>query len=64
MTLPVLEVPRLLRLTHAMCYFTVQGRTIRDKHILLADTDHRHFSTRSLIVGMSRATHGKFVHVQ
>ena len=24
MTLPVLEVPRLLRLTHAMCYFTVQ----------------------------------------
>ena len=64
MTLPVLEVPRLLRLTHAMCYFTVQGRTIRDKHILLADTDHRHFSTRSLSVGMSRATHGKFVHVQ
>ena len=64
MTLPILEVPRLLRLTHAMCYFTIQGRTIRDKHILLSDTDHPYFSVRNLIVGMSRATHGKHVHVQ
>ena len=63
-TLPLEEVPRLLRLTHAMCYYTVQGRTMRDKHILLTDTDHPFFTTRSLIVGMSRATHGKYVHVQ
>ena len=57
------DVPLLLRLTHAVCYFTVQGRTIEDKHILLLDTSHRHFSKRSLIVGASRATHHKYVHV-
>ena len=37
----------------------VQGKTCRDKHILLLDTSHM----RTLIVGMSRATHGKYVHV-
>ena len=63
MKLPLAEVPLLLRLTHAMCYFTIQGRTLRDKHILLADTHNEHFTIRSLIVGMSRATHGKYVHV-
>ena len=57
------DVPLLLRLTHAVCYFTVQGRTIDDKHILLLDTSHRHFSKRSLIVGASRATHHQYVHV-
>ena len=36
--IPTEEVPKLLRLTHAMCYFTVQGRTLRDKRLLLVDT--------------------------
>ena len=62
------EIPRdmvcnQLRLTHAMCYYTCQGRTVKDRHIVLLDTDHRHFSTRSLIVGLSRATDGKFLHI-
>ena len=57
------EVVRQLRLSHAMCYYTVQGRTVRDKHILLLDTDHTHFSVRALIVGLSRATHGKWLHI-
>jgi hypothetical protein len=57
------DVPLLLRLTHAVCYFTVQGRTIEDEHILLLDTGHPHFTKRSLIVGASRATHHKYVHV-
>ena len=61
--MPLTDVPRVLRLTHAMCYFTVQGRTLRDKHLLLLDTTHSHFSRRALVVGMSRATHGSFVHV-
>ena len=60
---PLEEIPYLLRLTHAMCYYTIQGRTIRDRHILLFDTGHPHFSRRTLIVGLSRATHGKNVHV-
>ncbi len=62
------EIPResvvsQLRLTHAMCYYTCQGRTIKDRHIVLLDTEHPHFSTRSLIVGLSRATHGKYLHI-
>ena len=62
------EIPRdsvvsQLRLTHAMCYYTCQGRTVKDRHIVLLDTDHPHFSTRSLIVGLSRATHGKYLHL-
>ena len=36
--IPTEEVPKLLRLTHAMCYFTVQGRTLRDKRLPLVDT--------------------------
>ena len=59
---PLGEVPYLLRLTHAMCYYTTQGRTIKDKRILLFDTGHPHFSRRALIVGLSRARHGKHVH--
>ena len=61
---PIGEIPYLLRLTHAMCYYTIQGRTIRDKHIQLIDTEHPNFSRRSLIVGLSRATHGEYVHVE
>ena len=52
-----------LRMTHSMCYYTVQGRTIKSRHILLLDTSHPHFTTRALIVGLSRASHGDFVHV-
>lgn len=52
-----------LRMTHAMCYYTVQGRTVKERHVLLLDTDHPHFSVRALIVGMSRATHGQYVHI-
>ena len=57
------QVCELLRLTHAICYYTAQGRTERDRHIVLLDMDHRHMSMRALIVGMSRATHGSYVHI-
>ena len=60
---PLDEIPYLLRLTHAMCYYTIQGRTIKDRRILLIDTEHPNFSRRALIVGLSRATHGQVVHV-
>ena len=60
---PLEEIPYLLRLTHAMCYYTIQGRTLKDKKILLIDTEHPNFSHRALIVGLSRATHGQAVHV-
>ena len=57
------EVCAQLRLAHALCYYTCQGRTIRDRHIVLLDTTHQHFSVRALIVGLSRATHGRWLHV-
>ena len=57
------EFARTLRMAYARCYYTVQGETCRDKHILLLDTSHKHFDMRKLIVGMSRAMHGKYVHV-
>ena len=30
---------------------------------MLLDTTHQHFSVRALIVGLSRATHGKWLHI-
>ena len=52
-----------LRMAHAQCYYTCQGRTVRDRHIVLLDTKHQHFSVRALVVGLSRATHGRWLHV-
>jgi hypothetical protein len=56
------EAVAMLRLTHAMCYASVQGCTVSRK-ILLLDTAHKHFTSRHLIVGMGRATHGSLVAV-
>ena len=62
-TIPLDQICSQLRLCHAMCYYTSQGRTVRDRHVVLLDTCHPRFSIRALIVGMSRATHGDFVHI-
>ena len=57
-TVPLGDAPTLLRLTHAMCYFTCQGRSIDlGKPVLMIDTNHKCFSRRALIVGMSRVRH-------
>ena len=60
-TIQLADLPAVMRLTHAMCYHTLQGRTLRN-HTLLLDTSHLNFSRRALIVGLSRATHGDHVH--
>ena len=53
-----------LRMTHAFCYYSVQGATLRNRHIALFDTTKgKFFTLRHLIVGMSRATHGQYVHI-
>ena len=58
------EFARKCRMAYARCYYTVQGKTCRDKHILLLDTrHHERVELRELIVGMSRATRGTYVHV-
>ena len=51
------------RLVHGLCYYSAQGTTIRDRHVVLFDTRNRYFSLRHLNVGLSRATHGCYAHV-
>ena len=57
------QAARILRLQHALVYASIQGRTAREKHIALMDTANPNFTVRHLIVALSRATHGKYVHV-
>ena len=54
---------RLLRPGYAVTYNALQGLTLSEKHIVLADVRHSHFTARRLNVGMSRATHGRYVHI-
>jgi hypothetical protein len=57
------EVMETLRLQHALVHASVQGRTMRNEHIGILDCFTPNFTMRNMIVAMSRATHGKFVHV-
>jgi hypothetical protein len=57
------KAAKILRLQHALVYASIQGRTMRQKHVCLLNTEHQHFTVRHLIVAVSRATHGAFVHV-
>jgi hypothetical protein len=61
--IPIDEVCSQLRPTHAMCYYTMQGRTVKNRHMVLLDTDSMHFSVRALIVGLSRVEEGSFLHI-
>ena len=47
-----------MRPTHCLVYYTAQGRTLRDKNVLLLDVTARYFTLRHFIVGVSRATAG------
>jgi hypothetical protein len=57
------RVAAILRLQHALVYASIQGRTIRMKHIGLMDTRNVNFTVRHLIVAVSRATKGEYVHI-
>ena len=61
--IPLEDMCTQMRMSHAMCYYTVQGRTIEERHVVLLDTDHQHFSVRSLIVGLSRVEESSFLHI-
>ena len=52
-----------LRLSHSLCYASVQGLTLTGTSVLMLDTGHKHFSMRSLIVGASRVTSARNLHV-
>ena len=55
-SLGLAQAGSVLRLTHCLCYASVQGLTLRDKLIRLLDVKHRFFCSRHLLVGLSRAT--------
>ena len=52
-----------LRLSHSLCYASVQGLTLTGTSVLMLDTGHGHFNMRSLIVGASRITSARNLHV-
>ena len=57
------QTAQWLRLPYAATYYTVQGRTLKGRHIVLEDTNNVHFTMRNLIVGMSRGTDETLVHI-
>ena len=61
--LPLREASETLRLCYAAVYQSCQGRTLRNMHVLLMDTQHIHFSLRHLYVGASRVTSGEYLHI-
>ena len=60
---PINTMETRLRLAHALAYASVQGRTFREAHVRLWDTTHKYFSKTHLLVGISRATAGRYVDV-
>ena len=55
------ETALRMRPQHALCYYTAQGRTLRDGPVTLMDTGHRHCTLRHLVVGLSRVGEGRDV---
>ena len=56
------KAAEILRLQHALCYASIQGRTFRDTHIVLLDFDNPNVSMRDIITAMSRTTNGRYLH--
>jgi hypothetical protein len=48
------DVGQLLRLQHAMCYYSCQGRTVRSGSVVLLELEHARASMRHVIVALSR----------
>lgn len=67
-TLTHAETCASLRMAYAICYYGAQGTTMMGRNVTPLDTRHRtrkesYFAMRHLIVGLSRATHGCYVHI-
>ena len=61
--LPHDEAALKMRLQHALCYYTAQGRTLRDGLVLCTDTKHPAFSRRHLITGIGRVGDASLMQV-
>jgi hypothetical protein len=56
------EVSKYLRPSFAQVYHSAQGLTLQGR-VQLCDTAHTHFTSRMLLVGLSRATNADLVQV-
>ena len=56
------HVSKHLRLAHAVTYPSIQGRTLQGV-VGVYDLDSKHFTTRHLYIGISRATAGALISV-
>ena len=61
--LPHEETALKMRLQHALCYYTAQGRTLRDGLVVCTDTKHPAFSRRHLITGIGRVGDASLMQV-
>jgi hypothetical protein len=61
--MPAAEVAKSLRLTHALCYYSTQARTILGP-LRLAQTAHSRFELPHLIVGLGRAPSGDVIEAE
>ena len=59
------EASAQLRMTYDFAFLSVQGATLKGRHIAFLDTRHEqsYFRMRHLIVGVSRATESIYVHI-
>jgi hypothetical protein len=53
-TVSLEDAGQLLRLQHAMCYYSCQGRTVRSGSVVLLELEHARASMRHIIVALSR----------
>ena len=51
------------RLPFCRVYGNIQGLTIKNKHILLLDTNHKFFTLLDLIVALSRSSRRMYMHI-
>ncbi|MEM1009603.1 MAG: hypothetical protein AAGJ35_11425, partial [Myxococcota bacterium] len=57
------EASLSLRLSYAIAYPSVHGRTVKDSDVVVMNTEHNYFTVRHLVVGLSRVTQGCFVDI-
>jgi hypothetical protein len=61
-TLTHKRAAEMLRLQHALCYASIQGRTFTNTHVVLLDLENPHVTMRDIITAMSRPTNGRYLH--
>ena len=56
------KAAQILRPQFALCYASIQGRTLRNKHVGLLNVWSRALGMRDIITAASRPTHGNCLH--